>query len=162
MDLRNEILMLLQQDSSLSHKTIAAMAATDEATVSRLIAEMESEGIILGYTAKINTEKAPTKTVEAMIELKVSPQRDLGYNDIARRVYKFPEVEAVYLMSGNYDLAVKISAPTMQAISTFVWEKLAVLDGVTSTATLFIMRKYKENGMILVEDETSERLVVSP
>jgi len=162
MQLSQEILTLLQQDATLSPKTIAAMTGSDEATVEAEIARLKETGVILGYTIRVNSEKMPVPMVEAMIEVKVSPQRDLGYNDIARRIYKFPEVESVFLMSGAYDLAVKIQAPTMQAISAFVWEKLAVLDGVTGTATLFIMRKYKENGTILVEDEVPERLVISP
>jgi len=162
MQLTQEILTLLQQDATLTPKTIAAMTGSDEKTVSDEIGRLREEGVILGYTIRINTEKSPVPMVEAIIEVKVSPQRDLGYNDIARRIYKFPEVESVFLMSGAYDLAVKIQAPTMQAISAFVWEKLAVLDGVTGTATLFIMRKYKENGTILVEDEMPERLVITP
>jgi len=162
MKLTTKILELLQQDATLTHKTIAAMTASTEEEVSAIVDQLTRDGVILGYTAKINSEKSPIHMVEAMIEVKVSPQRELGYNDIARRIYKFPEVEAVYLMSGSYDLSVKIQAPTMQAISTFVWEKLAVLDGVTGTATLFIMRKYKENGTILVEDEQEERLVITP
>ena len=100
--------------------------------------------------------------VEALIEVKVTPQREYGYDDLARRIYKFEEVKSVSLMAGSYDLAVRIISNDMKSISKFVFEKLAVIDGVTSTVTVFIMRKYKENGVILVNDEQDDRLVVTP
>lgn len=162
MSITSEVLELLQKDATLSHKSIAAMTGSDEATVSGIVAEMEANGTILKYVAVVDTEKLETECAQAMVELKVLPQRDFGYNDIARRVYKFPEVVAVYLMSGSYDLSVKVEAPTMKDISKFVWEKLAIMDGISSTVTLFIMRKYKENGVILVQDEKEERLVITP
>ena len=101
-------------------------------------------------------------SAEALIEVKVTPERDLGYNEIARRIYKFQEVKAVYLMSGRYDLSVRVRSTSMKKISQFVWEKLAVLKGVRGTSTTFIMRKYKENGVILVQDEDDKRLMVTP
>ena len=162
MNIANEVLELLQKDATLSHAHMAAMIGTDEKTVTDTIAKLEDDGVILKYVAVVNAEKIETGRAEALIELKVSPQRDFGYDDIARRVYKFPEVEAVYLMSGTYDLAVKIEAPTMKDISKFVWEKLAIMDGITSTVTLFIMRKYKENGIVLINEEKGERLVITP
>ena len=155
MEIRKEILDILTKDAKIANRHIAAMLGIEEAKVAEEIKAMEDEGIILRYSAVLNTEvMGDLAPAEAFIELKVSPERDFGYNDIARRVYKFPEVTA--------DLIVKVEAKTMKAISQFVWEKLSVLEGVTSTETLFIMRKYKENGEILVEDEKEERLVVTP
>ena len=97
-----------------------------------------------------------------MIEIKVEPKLDFGYEDIARRIYRFSEVKALYLMSGRYDLSIRVEAKTMKEISKFVWEKLSVLEGVRSTETLFIMRKYKENGVVFDKIEKQSRLVVSP
>ena len=163
MEIRKEILDILTKDAKIANRHIAAMLGIEEAKVAEEIKAMEDGGIILRYSAVLNTEAmGDLAPAEAFIELKVSPERDFGYNDIARRVYKFPEVTAVYLNSGRCDLIVKVEAKTMKAISQFVWEKLSVLEGVTSTETLFIMRKYKENGEILVEDEKEERLVVTP
>lgn len=163
MSLRKQIIDILQQDAKISNKTLAAMLGVSVAEIVAEIKALEETGVIRRYEAVVNTEllgdEAPA---EALVELKVLPQRDFGYNDIARRVYKFPEVKALYLMSGRYDLAVKVEAPTMKAISQFVFEKLAVLEGITSTETLFIMRKYKEDGEIFVEEEKEDRLVVTP
>ena len=156
------ILDILKDDAMIPHATIARMVGATEDEVSAAIAEMEKSGIILKYAAIVNTEAlGEDSPAEAMIELKVSPERDHGYNDIARRVHKFPEVKAVYLMSGRYDLAVKVECKTMKAISQFVWEKLAVLDGVSGTQMTFIMKKYKENGLSLFEEEKDTRLVVT-
>ena len=162
MSLTSEILELLQRDATLSHKNVAAMIGTDEETVSRIVRELEQSGTILRYVALVNTEVMENEPAEAMIELKVLPQRDFGYDDLASRIYKYPQVEALYLVSGTYDLLVKVAAPTMKDISKFVWEKLAVMDGVTSTSTVFIMRKYKENNVVLVREENEERLVITP
>ncbi len=163
MDIRKEILDVLQKDAKIENKNIAAMLGIAEQQVADEIKELEKSGVILRYGALVNTEiLGDDAPAEAFIELKVSPERDFGYDDIARRVYKFPEVKAVYLNSGRCDLIVKIEAKTMKMISQFVWEKLSVLEGITSTETLFIMRKYKEYGEILVKDEVEERLVVTP
>jgi DNA-binding Lrp family transcriptional regulator len=158
-----KILEIVQEDCSVSNSQIAAMIGSTEQEVARLIDKMKSDGIILRSAVLVNTEKMGDDAVaEALIEVQVQPERDYGYNDIARKIYKFPEVKAVYLMSGRYDLAVKVEAKTMKSISQFVWEKLSVLDGVSSTQTLFIMRKYKEFGNVLVEEEKEDRLVITP
>jgi len=163
MDIRKEIIDVLQKDAKIEQKHIAAMLGVAEQTVSAEVKKLEEEGVIMRYAALVNTELlGDDAPAEAFIELKVSPERDFGYDDIARKIYKFPEVRALYLNSGRCDLIVQIKAKTMKAISQFVWEKLAVLEGVTSTETLFLMRKYKENGEILVKDEVEERLVVTP
>ena len=162
MNVKNEILEIMRQNARITEETLATMLGISKEEVSQALKELEEKQIILGYQAVLNTELLEDAPAEALIQLKVCPQRDFGYDDIARRVYKFPEVKALYLMSGGCDLAVRVEAQTMKDISQFVWEKLSVLEGISSTETLFIMRKYKEHGEILVQDEKEERLVISP
>lgn len=162
MSLKSEIIEILKQDARLSSAAIAGMTGTSKEEVETTINDLEQQGVILKYVAAINEEKLETPIAQAIIELKVHPQRDFGYNDIARRVSKFPQVKAVYLVSGAYDLNVTVEAQTMKDISNFVWEKLAVMDGISSTVTLFIMRKYKDNGVMLIETEKEERMVIVP
>ncbi len=163
MDLRHEILEILKLDCRTDAKTIASMLSVSAEQVLAEIAALKEAGILMKYTVIVNTEaQGEEAPAEAVIEIKVEPKPDFGYEDIARRIYKFPEVKALYLMSGRYDLSIKVEAKTVKAISQFVWEKLAVLEGVRSTETLFIMRKYKENGVVLKGDERESRLIVSP
>ena len=158
----NEVLNMLESDAKLSIDDMAVMAGVSADEVTDAIEQMENEGIIVKYCAIVNREKMHTDEAEALIEVKVVPKRGLGYDDLAERIYGFPEVKSVYLMSGAYDLSVVVRAGSMKQISKFVFEKLAVLDGVSSTVTHFIMRKYKEQGVVLVTKEKQERLVVSP
>lgn len=163
MELKKEILEILRADAKIENKNIAAMLGITEQEVAAAIREMEEAGIILRYGITVNSELlGEDAPAEALIEIKVAPKLDFGYDDIARRIDKFPEVKSLYLMSGRCDLAIRVECKAMKDISKFVWEKLSVLEGVTSTETLFIMRKYKENGEILVGDEKEERLVVTP
>jgi DNA-binding Lrp family transcriptional regulator len=157
-----EILDMLEKDAKISIEDMATMAGVSVAEVEKAVAELEASGVIVKYTAIINREKVTSEEAEALIEVKVVPKRGLGYDDLARRIYKFPEVKSVYLMSGTYDLSVGVRAENMKQISKFVFEKLAILDGVSSTVTHFIMRKYKEQGVILASDSSEERLVISP
>lgn len=162
-DIRSEILDILEDNATTTCKEIAMMTGSDEKTVEAEIADMEKEKIIVKYTAITNRDNLDRDNfADALIEVKITPQRDYGYDDLAKRIYRFDEVKAVYLMAGSYDLAVRIESRNMKDISKFVFEKLAILDGVTSTVTLFIMRKYKESGVILVGEDSDERLVVSP
>ena len=162
MEKKMAILDILRNDAMTPHNAIAQMVGMTEEEVAAAIVEMENEGIILHYSAIVNTESLGEDCyAEAMIEVNVTPEKDYGYDDIAKRIHKFPEVKDVYLMSGRYDLAVKVECRTMKEISKFVWEKLAVLDGVSGTQTLFIMRKYKENGKSLLDEDRDERLVVT-
>jgi DNA-binding Lrp family transcriptional regulator len=161
-NLQHEILDILERDARHTAKEIAAMTGASEAEVAEAIAELERDKIIVKYSAIINREKVSSDEAEALIEVKVVPKRGLGYDDLAKRIYGFSEVTAVYLMSGAYDLSVIVRASGMKQISKFVFEKLAVLEGVSSTVTHFIMRKYKEQGVILAAREKEERLVVSP
>ncbi len=161
-DIKTEILDILQNDAKITNKEIASMIGAEEAAVAETIKQLEEDKVILQYKTLINREKVSVEHAEGLIEVKVEPQREFGYDDIAKRIYRFDEVKAVYLMSGTYDLSVHVVAPSMKQISEFVFEKLAVMDGIRSTATYFIMRKYKEHGVVFVEDEKDERLVVSP
>ncbi len=162
-DLRLEIMDILENDAKVTANEMAAMLDADEATVQAEIDKMEREKVIVKYTALINRQDIPEADfAEAIIEVKITPQRDYGYDDLARRIYKYDEVKAVYLMAGAYDLCVRVQSSNVKEISKFVFEKLAVIDGVTSTVTLFIMRKYKEDGVVLVDDERDERLVITP
>ncbi len=162
-DIKLDILDLLEEDAKRDEKEIAMMLGVTEDAVRRAVAELEEKKAIIKYVAVVNRDALDEAgKVEALIEVKVTPQREYGYDDLAKRIYKFEEVKSVSLMAGSYDLAVRIVSNDMKSISKFVFEKLAVIDGVTSTVTVFIMRKYKENGVILVDDEQDERLVVTP
>ena len=161
-NMRKEILDILRNDAKISAKEIGSMIGASEAAVAAEIKKLEDEKIILKYKTLINYEKTDSDYAEGLIEVKVEPQREMGYDRIAERIYRFDEVKAVYLMSGAYDLSVHVEASTMKQISEFVFEKLAVMEGVRSTATYFIMRKYKEQGVILTTKEQEERLVISP
>ena len=162
MKLNREIIDILQQDGRAADDVLASMLGSTEAEVAAARSELEESGIIRRYGAVLDTEKLEDAPAEAFIELKVAPQRELGYDDIARRIYSFSEVKALYLIAGRCDLIVKIEMQTMKDISQFVWEKLAVIEGVVSTETIFIMRKYKEFGEIFVEQGREDRLVVTP
>ena len=162
-DIKLEILDLLEENAKRDTKEISMLLNVAECDVVAAIAELEQQRVIVKYVAVTNREVLEENNkVEALIEVKVTPQRDYGYDDLAKRIYKFEEVKSVSLMAGSYDLAVRIESHDIKSISKFVFEKLAVIDGVTSTVTIFIMRKYKENGVILVDDEADERLVVTP
>ena len=158
----NEILDMLETDAKISVKDMATMIGATVEEVKETIEKLEEQKIIVKYAAIVNREKTTTDETEALIEVKVVPKRGLGYDDLAERIYRFPEVKSVYLMSGAYDLSVIVRTGNMKEVSKFVFEKLAVLDGVSSTVTHFIMRKYKEHGVILTVKDKQERLVISP
>ena len=162
-NLSAQIMDILEDNAKTTAEDMAMMLDADAADIQAEIERLERDKVIVKYTALIDRQKLEDMgAAEALIEVKITPQREYGYDDLARRIYKFDEVRAVYLMAGAYDLAVRIQSRNMREISKFVFEKLAVLDGVTSTVTLFIMRKYKEAGVVLVEEETDERLVITP
>ncbi|HHZ20967.1 MAG TPA: Lrp/AsnC family transcriptional regulator [Firmicutes bacterium] len=156
------ILELLEEDDRIQPEEIALRLDLSVDEVKQIIDRMEQEKIILRYKALINWEKAGSNGVSALIEVKVLPQRDVGFDTVAERIYRFPEVKAVYLMSGAYDLVVMVEGPSMREVASFVSQKLATLDHVQSTATHFVLKKYKQDGVIFEENETVERLVVSP
>ena len=130
--------------------------------VAQAIDEMEKDGVILRYRPVVNWDKMHVNRVEAMIEVRVTPQRDMGFDAIASRIYRFDEVKSVYLMSGAYDLLVLVEASTLKDLALFVSEKLSTLDTVTGTATSFVLKRYKQDGVIFEGRSSDGRLVVSP
>lgn len=134
-------------------KELAVILGVTEIDVVNELADLEAEGIICGYHTLINWEKTSVERVNALIEVRVTPQRGQGFDSVAERIYKYPEVHAVYLISGGYDLLVTLEGKTLKQVSTFVSEKLSTLDQVLSTATHFILKKYKDHGTILAEEE---------
>ena len=155
--MRNQILKLLENDARLTEKQLAIMLDTDEATVKEQIDELEKSGTILGYKTIVDWEKTEKESVSAMIEVKLTPQKDKGFDRVAEKLYNYPEVQAVYLMSGAYDLSVLIEGKTMKEVASFVSQKLSTIDSVISTATHFVLHKYKDKGMIYDVPEIDER-----
>ena len=158
--LEKDILNMLTEDARISHKKIAAMLSVDEATVKNTVADMEKRGLLVKYTAIVNSEKAEDALVEALIEVKVTPKKKEGFDGIAKQIASFPEVKAVYLMSGAYDLAVFIEDKTLQQVSRFVSERISTFDGVLSTATHFILKKYKIEGVSTERDDVDNRILI--
>jgi len=161
MAIKDEILEILNEDSRTTPSQMALMLGKSEEEVKQSIKELEDEKIIVKYHATINWDKTEEANVQALIEVRVTPQRDRGFDEIARRIYRFEEVRSVYLMSGAYDLMVLIDGRSMREVAYFVAERLSTIEGVLSTATHFILKKYKDDGVML-EDEEDERLVVTP
>ena len=161
--LRRHIADVLMADARTPASEIAAMTGTSEAEVAAEIAEMEQDNTILKYTTIVREGRLNDyETMTALIEVKVSPQREMGFDAIARRIYRFDEVESVFLMSGAYDLMVMIRGTSMREIAYFVSQRLATIDGVLSTATHFVLQKYKELGVVFDVPEEEGRLPVSP
>ncbi|QSH42590.1 Lrp/AsnC family transcriptional regulator [Lentisphaerota bacterium] len=160
--MKKNILNLLQENARISANEIAARVGVDEATVEEIIKELEQSNIIKGYKAILNEEALDDNSTRALIEVKVTPQRDGGFDRAAKRICRFPEVTDCYLVSGDYDLRLEVKGRSLQEIASFVSGKLATIDGVISTATVFLLKKYKESGKILDDEEEYERLKVSP
>jgi DNA-binding Lrp family transcriptional regulator len=156
-----KILKLLEKDSRMEIADIATIVGLSEKEVADEIKQMENAGIIRGYKGVIDWEKVDTGAVSAIIELKVTPKAGLGFEEVAERIAKYTSVESVYLMSGACDLTVVVSGKTFREVSEFVAKELAIIDSVTSTATQFIMRRYKEFGVELTNDEEDGRSAIS-
>ena len=159
--MRKQILKYIEKKSKVDLKELAVLLGTDEVTVANEIADMEKEKIICGYHTLIDWDKAGVELVTALIEVRVTPQRNQGFDRIAERIYNYPEVNAVYLISGGYDLLVTLEGKTLKEVSQFVSEKLSPVESVISTATHFILKKYKDHGTILVKKSESERMPVT-
>ena len=159
--LRQEIMKLLKEDSRLSAAKIAEMLGEKEALVKKEISAMEESGIIVKYTIISDDERAEKTDVEALIEVKVSPMKKHGFDSIAEDIYQFDEVKSVYLMSGAYDLMVIIEGKTLKEVARFVSEKLSVMDNVISTATHFILKKYKTEGVCMKSCEIKRQAVMA-
>lgn len=160
--MREKILNLIEKNSRFDLKDLAIMLGISEAEVANEIADMEKNKIICGYHTLINWDNTGEELVNALIEVKVAPQRGLGFDKLAERIYNFREVDAVYLMSGSFDFTVLINGKTMKSVAKFVSEKLATMESVLSTATHFVLKKYKDHGTILVSDSVDERMIVTP
>ena len=155
--MKEQLLELLQQNARLTNAELAVMLDTTEAEVADAIRALENDGVIKGYSAIVDDELANKDMVTAIIELRVTPQRDSGYEEIAHTIMQYDEVESMYLMSGSFDLTVIISGRTLREVAQFVGERLAPLEGVTGTATHFILKKYKEKHLIFRPQEPQER-----
>ncbi len=152
-----KLLKLLEKDAHLSPRDLAVMCEKEEGDIKKMIEDFEKRGVILGYTTVIDWDKTDTEYVNALIELKVTPRVGSGYDEIAERIYNYPEVESVYLMSGGFDLAVMLRGKTMREVAIFVAAKLATIEAVTSTATHFVLRKYKDHNVIFGGAPVDER-----
>jgi DNA-binding Lrp family transcriptional regulator len=160
--LLEELLKILEKNARISLKELSTMVGASEEEVEKKIKKYEKEGIIRKYKTVINWEKAGVESVFALIDVKVTPVRDKGYDAVAERIMRFPEVRALYLVSGAYDLSVLVEGRTMKEVASFVAEKLAPLEQVQGTVTHFILKRYKEDGDILFGKEEKKRLAVSP
>ena len=148
MNSNNEILQLLENDSRLTAEQLAAMLDKEVGDIKRMITAYEKDGVVLGYKALIDWDKTDREYVTALIELKVAPQRDRGFDRVAEKIYNYPEVQSLYLMSGSFDLAVFIEGRTMREVAYFVAQKLAPMEYIVATATHFVLRKYKDKGVV--------------
>lgn len=160
--MREKILWMLEKNSRIDLKDLAIMLGVDEVAVANEIAQMEKENIICGYHTMINWENTSQEKVIALIEVRVTPQRGMGFDKLAERIYQYEEVETVYLMSGGYDFTVILDGKTLREVSQFVSDKLSTLDSVLSTSTHFVLKKYKEHGTILAKKTKDERMLVTP
>ena len=153
----NDFLKLLESDSRLTPEQLAVMCDKEVGEIKEMIGKFEKEGIILGYHTLIDWDKTARESVTALIELKISPQEDRGFDKIAEKIRNYPEVQSVYLMSGGFDLAVFIEGKTLKEVAFFVAQKLAPIEYVTSTATHFVLKKYKDKGVVYGQPEIDER-----
>ncbi len=160
--LETALLDILRDDCRIPLEKIAVMTGASVEEVASAIDSLEQRKIILRYSPMINWDRTDRDRVEAMIEVRVTPQRDMGFDAIARRIYRFDEVKSVYLMSGSYDLLVLVEARSLKELAAFVSGKLSPLETVTGTATSFVLKRYKEEGVVFDDDDSDSRLVISP
>ena len=156
------LLKLLRENASYSSAQLAQLLDMEESEVKTQIQALEDDRTILGYMALINDEKIQVDRVRAVIEVKLTPEREGGFNHLASRIARHPEVTACYLMSGSYDLLAFVEGESLKDVASFVSEKLSTLQGVVSTSTHFMLKPYKEHGMLMVSDESNQRLHVAP
>ncbi|MBQ8636727.1 MAG: Lrp/AsnC family transcriptional regulator [Clostridia bacterium] len=162
MDIKSQILDILDKNAEQANpQKIAQMIGKTEEDVEKIVKGLEKDNIIVGYKTLINWDLTDAEIVDALIELKITPQRGEGFDRVAEKIYKYPQVKSLYLMSGPYDLAVMIQGSTMKDVALFVAEKLAPMDHILSTATHFVLKKYKEDGLIFYNNEEDTRQVIS-
>ena len=152
-----EILKILENDARTKPEKIATMTGKPAAEVTKAIKKAEKDGTILKYKTVVNWEKAGDEQVSALIEVRVAPQRDVGFDALAERIYRFPEARSLYLVSGTYDLLVLVTGKTMHEVADFVTKKLALIEGVHGTTTHFLLKRYKEDGEILADGGKTKR-----
>ena len=160
--MREELLRIIEKNSRMDLKELAVILGVEEVDVVNELAALEAEGIICGYHTMINWENTNIEKVNALIEVRITPQRGQGFDSFAERIYKYGEVNSVYLISGGYDLLVSLEGKSLKEVSNFVSDKLATLDGVLSTATHFVLKKYKDHGTILTSKYEDERELITP
>ena len=160
--MREELLAIIEKNSRIDLKELAVILGVQEVDVVNELEIMEKEGIICGYHTLVNWEKTSNEKVTALIEVRVTPQRGQGFDSVAERIYRYPEVRSVYLISGGFDLMVILEGKTLREVSSFVSDKLSTLDRVLSTSTHFILKKYKDHGTIFVQKTEDEREMITP
>lgn len=160
--MREKILTFIEKNSRIDLKELAIVLGVDEAAVMNELEKMEEEHIICGYHTIIDWDKVGIEKVTAMIEVRVTPQRGMGFDKVAERIYNYPEVNSVYLISGGFDFMVTIEGKTLREVSQFVSDKLSPLDSVLSTKTNFILKKYKDHGTVIAEQTKDERIQMIP
>ncbi len=162
MNTREEILSIIEKNSRIDVHELSVLLGAEEVLVANELKALEDEGVICGYHSMIDWSKTSIEKVNALIEVKVTPTRGQGFDNIAERIYKYPEVTSVYLMSGGFDLMVILEGKTLQEVAGFVSNKLSTLDTVLSTATHFILKKYKDHGTIMTKKKQDERQMITP
>ncbi len=160
--MREKILNYLERNGRIALDELAILMGMNQVDVANELEQMEKEGVICGYHTLIDWDKVTTEKIHALIEVRVTPQRGKGFDDIAERIYKYPEVQSTYLISGAYDLLVFMEGKSLREISTFVSEKLSTLDSIISTTTHFVLKKYKQDGTILTKKYEDERMIMTP
>lgn len=160
--MREELLKIIEKNSRIDLKDLAALLGVTEIDVANELAALEAEGIICGYHTLIDWEKTSVDNVTALIEVRVTPKKERGYDEVAKRIYNYPEVRSVYLISGGFDLMVILEGKTLREVSNFVSEKLSALEAVISTSTHFILKKYKDHGTVLSAESSDEREMITP
>lgn len=161
-DMKEKILTIIEKNSKIGISDLAILLGEREETVAEAIFEMEKDKTICGYHTMINWDKVSQDRVIALIEVCVIPQRSSGFDHLAERIYNFPEVESVYLMSGSYDFLIMLDGKSIREVSTFVSEKLSTLESITSTTTHFVLKKYKDHGTIMIQENKAERQLMTP
>ncbi len=160
--MREELLNIIEKNSRIDLKELAAMLNVSEVDIVNELEYLEKEGIICGYHTLIDWEKTSKEKVHALIEVRVTPQRGRGFDNLAERIYNYPEVNSVYLISGGFDLLVTLEEDSLKDIARFVSEKLSTMDSILSTSTHFILKKYKDHGTVLTKKEEDKREVITP
>lgn len=160
--MREQILAIIEKNSRIDLQELSVLLGVEEIDIANELQAMEEEGVICGYHTMIDWEKTSIEKVTALIEVRITLQRGQGFDNIAERIYKYPDVKSVYLISGGYDLLVTVDGKTLKSVSSFVNEKLATIEGVLSTATHFVLKKYKDHGTILTKKYEDTREKVTP